>query len=560
MGFRLHRPETVGAALGLARECGPGARYLAGGTDLIIQINRGRCTPSDLIALDRIGELSGIDASPDRVEIGALTTMKTIESDARLIGALAALPEAARVVGGHQIRNVATIGGNIANASPAADLLPVLLALDAEVELAGPGGARRIPLGRFLHGPGVTASEPGELLRRVACKRPPANAATAFVKAGRRRAMEISIVCVAALLSLDENGRVREARRVTARRSAGLCRRRFLTNAALAGLGGFSPWNKSLAAEPPPEITTIRFEKDGSTCIAPQAFQELLRAEGFTDIRYVDATEAHIRRADAAKSAIIADMIAHGEVDFGRDFAPGHLLAMNAGAPITILAGLHLGCFEVFGKSEIRTLADLKGRTVGTTLYENPGDRPLLTIMASLVGLDPAGDIHWVTDPKLRPMDLFIEGKIDAFLAAPPGLQEVRARNIGHVIVSSITDRPWSQYYCCLLATQAEFARKYPVATKRALRAILKAADLCVSEPKRVTQLLVDQGYTTRYDYALQALGEIRYDVLAGVRPGGHAALLCAAAARGGSDRVRARTSPSPSTRIGASSTRSNAS
>jgi CO/xanthine dehydrogenase FAD-binding subunit len=212
MGFRLHRPETVGAAIALAREFGPGARYLAGGTDLIIQINRGRCTPSDLIALDRIGELSGIDASPDRVEIGALTTMKTIESDARLMGALAALPEAARVVGGHQIRNVATIGGNIANASPAADLLPVLLALDAEVELGGPEGTRRIPLGRYLTGPGVTASEPGELLRRVACKRPPANAATAFVKAGRRRAMEISIVCVAALLSLDENGRVREAR------------------------------------------------------------------------------------------------------------------------------------------------------------------------------------------------------------------------------------------------------------------------------------------------------------------------------------------------------------
>ena len=138
--------------------------------------------------------------------------MKTIESDARLIGALLALPEAARVVGGHQIRNVATIGGNIANASPAADLLPVLLALDAEVELGGPEGARRIPLGRFRRGPGVTASEPGELLRRVACKRPPANAATAFVKAGRRRAMEISIVCVGALLSLDENGRVREAR------------------------------------------------------------------------------------------------------------------------------------------------------------------------------------------------------------------------------------------------------------------------------------------------------------------------------------------------------------
>jgi NitT/TauT family transport system substrate-binding protein len=104
--------------------------------------------------------------------------------------------------------------------------------------------------------------------------------------------------------------------------------------------------------------------------------------------------------------------------------------------------------------------------------------------MTSLVGLDPAKDFRWVTDPSLQPMDLFPEGKIDAFLASPPALQEVRARNVGHVIVSSISDRPWSQYYCCMLATRTEFARKYPVATKRVLGAILKAADLCLSEPR----------------------------------------------------------------------------
>ena len=106
-----------------------------------------------------------------------------------------------------------------------------------------------------------------------------------------------------------------------------------------------------------------------------------------------------------------------------------------------------------------------------------------------------------------------MEGKIDAFLASPPELQEVRAKNIGHVIVSSINDRPWSQYYCCMLATSTEFTRKYPIATKRALRAILKAADLCASDPKRAAQLMVDRGFATRYDYALQALSEIRYDV-----------------------------------------------
>jgi NitT/TauT family transport system substrate-binding protein len=239
----------------------------------------------------------------------------------------------------------------------------------------------------------------------------------------------------------------------------------------------------------------------------------LLRAEGFTDIHYVDVTEAHLRRADAENTGIISGMIAHDEVDFARDFAPSLVFSMNTGGPITVLTGVHLGCFEIRGNEEIRTLADLKGRAVGAVPNNGAPDRPLLTIMISLVGLDPAKDIRWVTDPSLRPMDVFIQGKIDAFLVGPPDLQEAHAKNIGHVIVSSITDRPWSQYYCCMLATHTKFARNHPVATKRVLRAILKATDLCVSEPKLVARLLVEQGYTKRYDYALQDLSEIRYDV-----------------------------------------------
>ena len=298
-------------------------------------------------------------------------------------------------------------------------------------------------------------------------------------------------------------------------------RRRFLTNLAFTGavgLGGASVASlgggrKSFAAEPPSEVTTIRFGKDPGTCIAPQVFEELLRAEGFTDIRYVDITEAHVRRADAAGSEALSDMIAHGEVDFGRTFAPGFVLGMNAGAPVMVLSGLHLGCFEIFGKNEIRTLGDLKGGTVGVDIYKLSQNRALLAIMIGLVGLDPVKDIRWVSDPSLQPKDLFMEGKIDAFLASPPELQEVRAKNIGHVIVSSINDRPWSQYYCCMLATSTEFARKYPVATKRALRAILKAADLCAADPTRAAQLMVDRGFAARYDYTLQALNEVRYDV-----------------------------------------------
>jgi NitT/TauT family transport system substrate-binding protein len=204
-------------------------------------------------------------------------------------------------------------------------------------------------------------------------------------------------------------------------------------------------------------------------------------------------------------------MIAHGEVDFGRDFTPAHVMGMDSGAPITILTGLHLGCFEVLGKDDIRSIVDLKGRTVGVHLGASD-QKALLSIMARLVGLEPAKDIRWVVSAS-EPAELFVEGKIDAFLAAPPLLQEARARKIGHTIASSIADRPWSQYYCCTLAAGTEFVRKYPIATKRVLRAILKAADLCSSEPAGMAKLLVDNGYTTRYDYALQALREIRYDV-----------------------------------------------
>jgi len=302
-------------------------------------------------------------------------------------------------------------------------------------------------------------------------------------------------------------------------------RRDFLTTMWLASAAALLPTRPALAGEVL-ETKTVRIAKSpgGTTigtgvygesdCWAPEFLaNELLSSEGFTDIRYVDITEAHVRRADAAGSEALSDMIAHGEVDFGRTFAPGFVLGMNAGAPVMVLSGLHLGCFEVFGKNEIRTLGDLKGGTVGVDIYKLSQNRALLAIMIGLVGLDPVKDIRWVSDPSLQPKDLFMEGKIDAFLASPPELQEVRAKNIGHVIVSSINDRPWSQYYCCMLATSTEFARKYPVATKRALRAILKAADLCASDPRRAAQLMVDGGYAARYDYTLQALSEIRYDV-----------------------------------------------
>jgi NitT/TauT family transport system substrate-binding protein len=132
--------------------------------------------------------------------------------------------------------------------------------------------------------------------------------------------------------------------------------------------------------------------------------------------------------------------------------------------------------------------------------------------MASYVGLDPRKDITWLSHPPAESAQRLGEGKIDALMGFPPVPQELRAKGIGHVVVNSAVDRPWSQYFCCVLAANREFARRHPVATKRALRAILKATDICAVEPERAARLIVDRGFTKDYGYALQTMKEIPYN------------------------------------------------
>ena len=118
-----------------------------------------------------------------------------------------------------------------------------------------------------------------------------------------------------------------------------------------------------------------------------------------------------------------------------------------------------------------------------------------------------------------NPPEMFVEGKIDAYLALPPEPQELHARKLGHVIVRTAVDRPWSQYFCCALAGNREFIARYPAATKRVVRAILKAADLCASDPQLAARRLVDGGFVKRYDYALQTLSENPYGQCVSMTP-----------------------------------------
>jgi NitT/TauT family transport system substrate-binding protein len=191
-------------------------------------------------------------------------------------------------------------------------------------------------------------------------------------------------------------------------------------------------------------------------------------------------------------------------------FAPPFIIQVDKGEPIVLLGGVHIGCYELFGTDRVRSIRDLKGKTVAIPALGSP-HHTFVASMVVYVGLDPRKDINFVVHAPTEAMRLLSEGKIDALIGFPPIPQEMRGKKIGHVIVNSAVDRPWSQYFCCVVAGNREFVRKHPVATKRALRAILKAANVCATEPGRVAQLLVDKGFATVYDYALQTMKELPY-------------------------------------------------
>jgi NitT/TauT family transport system substrate-binding protein len=133
--------------------------------------------------------------------------------------------------------------------------------------------------------------------------------------------------------------------------------------------------------------------------------------------------------------------------------------------------------------------------------------------MMAYVGMNPHKDVRWIEGrTEELTMQLFVDGGADVFLGFPPQPQVLRAKRIGHVILNTARDRPWSQYFCCMLTARQDFAAKYPVATKRALRAILKAADICAREPERAARHLVEKGYESSYSVALEVMREVSYN------------------------------------------------
>ena len=282
--------------------------------------------------------------------------------------------------------------------------------------------------------------------------------------------------------------------------------RRAFLGGALAAAAGIGLRPRGAAAEPPPEVTILRIAKVPSVCVAPQyVAEEFLRVEGFTGVEYVQGTNPL-----GMTGLVGARAMGEGQVDLSMNFAAPLVAAIDDGVPIVLLAGVHVGCFELFVTERVRSLVDLKGKRVAI-LHRGSAQHVFLASMATQVGLDPGRDIDWVERPAIEAKQLLAEGKIDGFLGFPPDPQELRAKKVGRVLVNSAMDRPWSQYFCCMAAANREWARKHPVAAKRALRALLKASEICAREPDRGAQAFLAQGYRTAPEYARQAMREVPY-------------------------------------------------
>lgn len=275
-------------------------------------------------------------------------------------------------------------------------------------------------------------------------------------------------------------------------------RRRFLATLSSAGVASLIGAPNSDAQEGRLETTTVRLTKMPGICIAPQyVAEELLKSEGFTDVQYVDVANTDIYPAFASNT-----------VDISMAFVAPFIVQIDKKLPIVLLSGIHVGCFELFGQERVKAIRDLKGKVVAVPALGS-SHHTFVASMVAHVGLDPNKDINFVVHPVSESARLLTDGKVDALMGFPPVPQELREKKIGHVIVNSGVDRPWSQYFCCVVAAHQEFVRKRPVATKRALRALLKATHFCSTEPERAARIVADRGY--RYDYALQTMNEIRY-------------------------------------------------
>ncbi|MBW2094334.1 MAG: xanthine dehydrogenase family protein subunit M [Deltaproteobacteria bacterium] len=204
--FEYHAAVNLEDALSELDEYGPGVKVLAGGTDLILAMKHKTILPSRVVSLHKVGEMDFVRKENSTVRIGALATHFALSRNALLNESMSMLCEAVSLIGSWQIRSIATIGGNLCNASPAADSAAPLLALDARVVIADRDGEKEMPLSSFFTGPGTTALAPNQLLKEIVIERPNAPSAGCYIKLMRKKAVDLSLVGVAFQAETDRAG------------------------------------------------------------------------------------------------------------------------------------------------------------------------------------------------------------------------------------------------------------------------------------------------------------------------------------------------------------------
>ena len=280
-----------------------------------------------------------------------------------------------------------------------------------------------------------------------------------------------------------------------------MSRRTFLQQSSVLGAAALLGISRHAHAEPPPEVRKIRLAHFPAICLAPGYLaEELLRAEGFDEIEYVDID---VNTTTAA--------VGSGRVDIWMDAAPSLVNLLATADSAVALGGLHSGCYELVAKTDVKSIRALRGRSVAVSTLGST-EHIFVAGIVSYVGLDPQKDIEWkVAGSSDKAVNLFAAGGADAILGFAPQPQELRARKIGHVILNTTHDRPWSQYFCCMITANREFLRRSPVATKRAIRAFLKGAELCATDPARAARFMANKGYAPSYETALEVISDLPY-------------------------------------------------
>jgi NitT/TauT family transport system substrate-binding protein len=290
------------------------------------------------------------------------------------------------------------------------------------------------------------------------------------------------------------------------RKPDGWSRREFIGGLALTGTAAVLGWPRpgAAAVEPPPETTRLRILRSDPACYAPIYVAEpLLRKEGFTDVQYVFGNGTEVPK-----------MCREGAIDLSPGFSASTMLRLEQQQyPLKILSGLHVGCYALVGNERTHSVRDLKGKTVWAGAIKNEGPHIFFSTIVAYVGLDPRTDVNYIWINKDEAMRLFREGKIDAFITFPPWPQDLIDQGIGHILIDTNIDKPWSQYFCCMVGGQSYFIKKNPIATKRALRAILKANDIVARNPGLATRTLIEKKVRSESEYrsTLRALTDIPY-------------------------------------------------